>query len=88
MGLYSPQALERQRLKRMRGAGGDDDSGADAEDAVAPMGGYALRRHKAALAVRWAPPLPLLLSRSLAAVLVPQPALGTLRSLYLASPRI
>jgi hypothetical protein len=45
------QALERQRLKRMRGAGGDD-SGSDLDDAAAPLGGYALRRHKAARTVR------------------------------------
>ena len=49
-----PQALERQRLKRMRDAGGgdDDSGGSDADDAAAPMGGYALRRHKAARGVR------------------------------------
>lgn len=46
------QALERQRLKRMRDAGGDDDEFAsDADDAAAPLGGYARRRHKAARAV-------------------------------------
>lgn len=51
--LHLQQALERQRLKRMRGAGGDDDEfGSDDDDATAPLGGFALRRHKAARAVR------------------------------------
>jgi hypothetical protein len=35
----------------MRGAGGDD-SGSDLDDAAAPLGGYALRRHKATRTVR------------------------------------
>ncbi len=41
------QALERRRLKRMRGADGSDGSDDDAE---APAGGFAKRRFQAARA--------------------------------------
>ncbi len=41
-------------MKRMRGAGAGDSS-SDDDDAVAPLGGYALRRHKAARGVRTSP---------------------------------
>ena len=53
------QALERQRLKRMRGAADSGgESGSDKDDGTAPAGGYARRRHRAARAVRFWPAAP------------------------------
>ena len=43
------QAMERRRLKRMRG-GDDSDGGSDDDNAEAPAGGFAKRRFQAARA--------------------------------------